>query len=383
MHICFIQKLIDIIRGKGNKKINTLKFEIRKFYKKLFNKPINLVFICHRPNIWGSLKTVFNECNNDSKFNVTIVAIPNKKQLPNIGFAHEIYESEGAEDFFEDYPCKIIHGYNYKNKKWFSLRRLKPDYVFFQQPYNVYRPKEYNSKSIVNYAKILYVHYAANFIGGGVLEETYPPDFIKDVSIIFVEDKFDEKSVNNYLHKIKANTKTILTGFPRYDNLEKYKSIDSKNWNFAKNSNIKRIIWTPRWCTNEGNCSFFDYKDKLLNYIENDKDIDFIFRPHPQAFLEWNATGELSEKEANAYKERYHNLLNAKIDKQKEYLTTFYSSDIMITDISSIIAEYFLTGKPIIYCHKKDCFNDFSRKLSEGFYWIHNWEELQIGRAHV
>ena len=49
----------------------------------------------------------------------------------------------------------------------------------------------------------------------------------------------------------------------------------------------------------------------------------------------------------------------------------------MITDISSIVAEYFLTGKPIIYCHKKDCFNDFSRKLSEGFYWVRNWQELE------
>ena len=377
MYINLIQKIIDVIRGEVDRKVNNIKWNIRKFCKKLFNKPINLVFICHRPNVWGSLNTVFEACNDDSNFNIAIVCIPNKKQLPELGLSHEIYESEGAEEFFKDYPCKVINGYDYKSKKWFNLKQLQPDYVFFQQPYNVCKPKEYSSKRVAKYAKILYVHYAANFIGGGVLEETYPPDFIKDVSTIFVEDKFDEKLVNNYLHKINANTETILTGFPRYDNLEKYRGIDSKNWNFTKNRNIKRIIWTPRWCTNEGNCCFFDYKDDLLDYVEKNRDIDFLFRPHPQAFLEWEATGELSAKEASDYKKRYQNLQNAKVDVRKEYLTTFYSSDIMITDISSIVAEYFLTGKPIIYCHKKDCFNDFSRELSKGFYWVRSWDELE------
>ena len=85
----------------------------------------------------------------------------------------------------------------------------------------------------------------------------------------------------------------------------------------------------------------------------------------------------MSAKEASDYKKRYQNLQNAKVDVRKEYLTTFYSSDIMITDISSIVAEYFLTGKPIIYCHKKDCFNDFSRELSKGFYWVRSWDELE------
>lgn len=376
MHIGLIQNIIDIFRGKNINK-SVCKWNIRNSVKKLLNKPINLVFICHRPNVWGSLKTVFEECNNDKCFNITIVAIPNKKELPNIEFAHEVYESEGAEKFFKNFPCRVINGYNYDTKEWFDLMQLKPDYVFYQQPYNALKYSSYRSNVVSKYAKILYVHYAANFIGGEIFSATYPLDFMKNVSMLFSADKFDKNMIDNYFIENNITAKTFLTGFPRYDNLSQYQNIDSNNWNYNKDRNIKRVIWTPRWCTDEGNCHFFDYKNKLLDYVENNKDIDFIFRPHPQAFLEWNATGELPEKEANAYKKRYDKLSNAKIDSQKEYLTTFYSSDIMITDISSIVAEYFLTGKPIIYCHRKDCFNDFSRKISEGFYWVRNWEELQ------
>ena len=367
----------DRIKLKNKLGFNILIWNLKRVNKIKKKEKINLVFICHRPSVWGSLDTAFKACNNDDKFNVTIIAIPNKKQLPDLGLVHEIYETEGAENFFKDFPCQVINGYNYKTKEWFNLKKLKPDYVFFQQPYNICRSKIYKSNVVSSYSKILYVHYAANIIGNGVLEETYPKDFIKDVDTIFLQDYEDKKLISNYLEKIKVKTKTFLTGFPRYDELKKYKNIESDNWNFPKTTNVKRIIWTPRWCTNEGNCNFFEYKDFLIEYAEKNKDIDFIFRPHPQAFLEWNATGELPEKNANEYKKRYEECLNAKIDTNKEYLTTFYSSDFMITDISSIVAEYFLTGKPIVYCHKKYCFNDFSRRLSEGFYWVHNKEELK------
>ena len=48
-----------------------------------------------------------------------------------------------------------------------------------------------------------------------------------------------------------------------------------------------------------------------------------------------------------------------------------------MSDTSSFIADYFTTGKPIIYCHKVDTFNELSKKMSEGFYWVNNWGELK------
>ena len=344
--------------------------------KILQKKKINIVFVCHRTAVWGSLFSVYNALKNDELFDVKIVAIPNKKEMPKLGVEHENYISEGAEDFWKTYGC--INGYDYQTEEWLDLRTLQPDYVFFQQPYNIDRPKEYKSYVVSKYAKLCYVHYASNFIGSGILEESTPMDFVQNVSMFFTQNEIDDKLIRGVLKKYGNNfTKTFLTGFPRYDGLEKYKDADSSLWNYPRSDNKFRIIWTPRWCTNEGNCHFFDYKDKLLDYCAGHPEIDFIFRPHPQAFIGLNATGELPEKEAAVYKAEYDKHPNTKIDYSKEYLTTFYSSDCMITDISSIVAEYFLTGKPIIYCHKKDCFNDFSRKLSEGFYWVRNWQELE------
>ena len=209
---------------------------------------------------------------------------------------------------------------------------------------------------------------------GDVKESVKPKDFLSNVSMIFAEN---EEEYNDYKSRKGKHTKVFLTGDVRFDKIKDLQNTDSDNWNLPKNPNIKRIIWTPRWISSENNSHFFDYKDKLLDYVENNQDVDFIFRPHPQAFANWNATGELPEDKANELKQRFKNIKNAKIDEEKEFLKTFYSSDFMVTDISSIIVDYFLTEKPIIYCHRTNHFNEFGAKLSEGFYWVHNWEELE------
>lgn len=378
MKISCIQNLFDKIRGKNPNTVTKLNWFIRKIYKKIFNKPINIVFVCYRPAIWSSLKTIFDECTKDKKFNVFLVAIPKRVNLPIIGMAHEQFISEGAEDFFVNYPCHVINGYDYNSKKWFDIKQIRPDYVFFQQPYNIIYPAEYQSNVVRKYAKILYVHYGMLIFKGLVQESVYPKDFFKNVSIVFTENKSCDNSFNETTRNSSYKPRTFITGYTRFDYYKSFKDLECDNWNFSRSKHIFRIIWTPRWCTNEGTCTFFDYKDKLFNYVCSNHDIDFIFRPHPQAFEEWNQTGEFPKKEADLYKLNYKNSNNAKIDDQQEYLSTFYSSDLLITDISSVIPEYMLSGKPIIYCHKQNHFNDTWDKIAkECFYWVKNWTELQ------
>ena len=349
--------------------------EYRLKFKTLNNEKINVIFVCHRPAVWESLHSVYDVLNQDEDFNVSIVAIPNKKELPDLGLNHEEYESEGAEEFWKEYGC--INGYDYEKREWFDLKKLNPDYVFFQQPYNITRCEEYKSWNVAQYAKICYVPYAYDFIGNGVLEETTPKDFMCDISFYFTQNNIDDHMVRDILKKyLIDDVKTVVTGFPRYDNLEQYKESFAKGWDFAEEGNY-RVMWTPRWCTNEGNCNFFQYKDNIVKYALKHKDVSLLFRPHPQAFLNWNRTGEFPKKEADAYQKIYAEADNMSIDAEKSYFNTIFNSDCLISDTSSFIADYFTTGKPIIYCHKVDTFNELSKKMCEGFYWVNNWEELK------
>ena len=57
--------------------------------KKILGEKINILFICHRPTVWNSLKTVYQAFKEDDSFNVSVLAIPNKKQLPDLGLSHK------------------------------------------------------------------------------------------------------------------------------------------------------------------------------------------------------------------------------------------------------------------------------------------------------
>lgn len=382
----FINKIYNKIKNKFSlleselTDISEENIQLRLKIKKIENKKINVIFICHRPATWGALKTVYEAMKADDSFCATIIVIPNKKQLPKLEFNHEVYESEDAEDFWKGED--VMQGYNYEAKTWLNIKQLDPDYVFLQQPYNITKPNCLNSKRISKYTKLCYSPYYTflpNKINNIVNDECNPLDYLSDLSFYFTQSKAHFEYVSKRYDLINSKfTKIVLTGDPYFDNLAEINK-DESNWNFPDKKEYFRLIWTPRWCTNEGNCSFFDYKDKLIDYCIDNRDIDFIFRPHPQAFLNWNATGELTEKQAAKYKKIYDMTENIKIDTRKDYLGTFYTSDCIITDISSIIPEYFLTGKPIIYCDRSGSINTFvkGKGYAAGFYWIKNWQELK------
>ena len=203
--------------------------------------------------------------------------------------------------------------------------------------------------------------------------------FFKYVYLLFCQTDEYRNTIKNIFFKNNTdfNTKSYITGFPKYDNIQSYRNSESPIWKFKKSERYFRIIWTPRWTTKENTCHFFVYKDNFFEYADKHKDIDFVFRPHPHCFVDYLNRKEITEKEIKKYLNEYEKRNNMTIDYNKDYLPLFYSSDVLVTDISSIIIEYFLTGKPIIYCHKTDLFNSFARKLSEGFYFAHNWYEVE------
>ena len=358
---------------------NSVIVELQRQVRNLKKEKIRVVFVCHRAALWNSLRTVFEACNQDDAFDVTIVTVPNKKQIPKLGLNHEEYISEGAEEYFKDYPCRVIRGYDYETHKWFDLRLLQPDYIFFQTPYDVCRPPEYRSDIVSSYAKISYVHYGMPFMGGMIAEESFPKNFLENVYFHFAEfpemqKYYVDRVPENAIHKHKN---IRLTGYPKLDGIEQYRETESKSWINAREKGLFRVMWTPRWSMNEGNCTFFDYKDKLPQYIEEHEGIELLFRPHPQAFSEFIEKGQMTERQVADYKYIYENSDVMSIDMQQDYLPSFYSSDVLITDESSIMPEYFLTGKPIIFTYKETHLNEFATKLSEGFYWAKDWDEVE------
>ncbi len=343
----------------------------RLLEKKRRGGKVNVLFVCHRPPVWGSLKSVYEALKADDLFQVRIVAIPNKKQEPGLGLAHEHYESEGAEAFWQGEDC--IRGYDYETGRWLDLRMLKPDYVFFQQPYNLTKPPLYQSGVVSKFAKLAYVAYFSPIVLDDTYEESTPLDFLKDLSFFFTQHEDDHAFISKRYRALDLQLcKLVNAGNPRFDSMEQYASQACEIWNRPDSF---KILWTPRWTTNEGNCHFFDYRDQLLGYCEARQDVELVFRPHPQAFKEWNATGEMRLEEQERFRERFKGG-NLHLDESPNYYSLLFSTDCLITDRSTLIIDYLVTRKPVIYCTSNGHHDALLNGVDQAVYRAGNWEEL-------
>ena len=217
------------------------------------------------------------------------------------------------------------------------------------------------------------------FMNGYIAEESFPISFLKNTYFHFAEFEemrkfYIDRVADNAVHK---KERVLLTGYPKLDEAKNFVGCEGKNWIYKGDEKRFRIMWTPRWNTEEGNCTFFTFKDFVPEYVEADENLELLYRPHPQAEQEFLGRGIMTKEEIDAYRKKYEDSSNMSIDKSGDYLDNFYSSDVLITDESSIIPEYFLTGKPLIFTYDETHLNEFAESISKGFYWVKTPNELR------
>ena len=129
-------------------------------------------------------------------------------------------------------------------------------------------------------------------------------------------------------------------------------------------------MWTPRWSYDSkvGGSHFLEYKDIIIRLKGFYPEIILTFRPHPLLFEELIAKSLMKKEDIESYlivlKQN-----NIKYDWGAPVFDTFKGTDVLITDYSSMIIQFFITGRPVIYCDSSNIqLNDEFKKLAEGMY---------------
>ena len=60
-----------------------------------------------------------------------------------------------------------------------------------------------------------------------------------------------------------------------------------------------------------------------------------------------------------------------------DYIDVFNMVDAMITDPTSLLPEFYYTGKPVIYCDKSSSFNEAGKIMQDGLYYASTWENVE------
>jgi len=146
-------------------------------------------------------------------------------------------------------------------------------------------------------------------------------------------------------------------------------------------SELRSVLWIPRWTEPgvQGNTksSFFSYKDSVLNFAVKHPEMQVLIRPHPLAFINFVNRRLMTQEEVDSYIETVNDLPNAFLDRSPQYEASLDKADVLLADSSSIIIEFFLRNKPIIYLGNKKELSRAICDVTDSFYYAKDWEEVE------
>ena len=148
---------------------------------------------------------------------------------------------------------------------------------------------------------------------------------------------------------------------------------------YAKaNNEIKKILWAPRWTYDEkiGKSHFFEYKDKFNELSKTYPNILFTIRPHPMMFSNFIKSGLMTEEEFLHYKKELE-LLGIELSLNKDVSEDLKTTDILISDFSSIIPMFYFMNKPVIYTDADMALNEEYCIIMDNSYIADNWNKVR------
>ena len=328
---------------------------------------LNVLFLLQYPEMWNSEKSVYSSMRSSNMYSPLIVTLPKQKgvnysnnQFMEVNEASLFCKSENLE-FFDTWD----------DNKWKDIDRLDSDFIFIQRPYDECMPRHLSLNELAKKAIVCYIPYGYNFNDIHFPIE-YNINFFNNVCCYFADcrDSFEYVKNRYKLDGILGIRRSFNLGYPRFDLIRQLnEDTDKRN----------TVLWIPRWSIDEANdrSFFFDYLDVLIKYFETHSELSLIIRPHPLMFTNFIEKGVMTAEQVESFKNTINDHPNMCLDPNYDYLDTFEKSDLMISDFSSLMIEFFASLKPIIFCGDNvERYTDFGKRMMEGVYFARNGEEL-------
>ena len=167
----------------------------------------------------------------------------------------------------------------------------------------------------------------------------------------------------------------VLAGYSKLDDLYVHDIGKQANWKiYGTDTQVKKIIYAPHHSINEipyHSTFFMNYK-YLLEYAKKHKETtSWVFKPHPLLRVSAVRNGIFnSMDEFDAYCKEWDDLPNGRY-VTGEYMSWFASSDCMIFDSLSFMAEYLYVDKPSLFLTREAVhLNEFGMEILQLLYQV-------------
>lgn len=368
INLLFITRFLKVYNDKKmaklikNKKNNAIKLKKEK---------IKICFFIARPGMW-CFDELYKLVIQNQKLESYIVITPDVlfPKSTIIDFTNKLklfFETKGYKN--------IICGYDSTTNKIIDIKNtINPDIIIHT---------DFMKMHIDNLYYITRFQDKINFLneyGYSVMEDKLTCNYELNnlVDIYFRPSVIHKEMAEKYMNNKGKNVKIV--GSPKLDIIHNTNYLPSNPWK-TQNKLKKRIIWAPHHSLKHPNDmyqynSFLDLYDFMLELANTYKDnIQIAFRPHPMlevklARPEWWGLDKQKE-----YYQKWDELENCQYYSDGEFMDLFLTSDAMVMDSCSFMAEYTSCNKPLLHTIGSKTrlgLNEFGEKLYEVCYKTKN-----------
>ena len=343
--------------------------------KSINKEKITCVFLVTFEQTW-KYEYVYREMVKNHRFNPILLVCP----VVNYGRDNMIERLNSSTQYFKKNGYNVLCAYNEKNDEYVDIRKdINPDILFYTNPYKGLIDDRYYIDKYLDKLTV-YVPYAIN--NNSDFSYTYNLPFHNFLWRNYIESEIHLGYVKNNTLCKGDNAKCV--GYPGIEGLIRNAHPTDVDWKL-KDKLRKRIIWAPHHTIGSNEMKsvvyscFLTYCNFMITLSEKYKDkVQFVFKPHP---LLKNKLDFLWGKDrADDYYTKWKNMYNTAFH-DGDYVDLFLTSDAMIHDSGSFIAEYLYVNKPVMRTMNdidpEKMYNTFALRCLDHYYKAYNEQDIE------
>lgn len=256
-----------------------------------------------------------------------------------------------------------------------ELSAEETDLVFIQQPWGMQDlPRRLLRKGILS----AYIHYGYAIISNDRMQFGLP-DFHRFLWLYVAPSDIHRQEI---LAGAAPPYDVLVAGHPKLDVYATPAPARSSvsEWARPQDADRKRVIFAPHHTLdNSLKMGTFAWSGPaMLDLVRKYPDVDFLLKPHPNLALAMERGGPQSAQQFAEWLAAWAAEANTSQFTSGHYFDLFRSSDLMITDSGSFLAEYLPTGRPILRLTRPDAapMNTAGQALLPAFYTADDGEQL-------
>ncbi len=363
-----------ILYRKELSRIKEFRSNYSQVIERLKNKEkIKVAFFLIHSSVW-KYDQLFRLMLADERFDPLVVICP----YTAYGEETMIKDMALAEEFIRSKHYPYLVTLDFQTGEWLDVKQtIKPDIVFYTNPHRLTKEEYY----IENYTDSLNCYVQYSFHISHLNEMQYNQMFHNYLYRAFYETLVHLKMASR--HSLIKAANVEITGYPGVDVFLDKGYLPADPWKI-KDRKIKRIIWSPHHTIDDNEkflsySCFLKYAEFIPAMAEKYKGlIQVAFKPHPILKAKLNALW--GKDRTGLYYEKWEKGENLQLE-ESGYIDLFLTSDAIVNDSGSFIAEYLFVNKRSAFMYNdekiSERLNEFGKMAINCYEKIFNGNDLE------